>query len=414
MHASNIESRNHGRAEDCAKQFAGRTIAVTGAGGAIGRRLTPWLVARGASVVAVGRDPARLSSHLAGVETCSWDDFHRRIRRGDVDAIVDLAVINSNAAAGIDEFRSANVDRVRDLASAARDTGVRCIVAISSFHAADPDNRTAYASSKRALEEWAQSDEGGICRVVILPKIVFESGSGWRGFVWRGLASAKPAAFFDDAAQAIGAALQVEALPDRRIWVQSRGDHAGYAFVSRMVDLTFAILVLALLGWTMIVIATLVRIDSRGPAIFRQQRVGRGESLFVLYKFRTMALGTRQAGTHELGASSITRLGKFLRRTKLDELPQAWNILRGELALVGPRPCLPVQDELVAERRVHGVFSMRPGLTGLAQVNGIDMSDPRELVRWEVTYMRIRGLLLDLRIVWQTFVGRGGGDRVRQ
>jgi O-antigen biosynthesis protein WbqP len=128
--------------------------------------------------------------------------------------------------------------------------------------------------------------------------------------------------------------------------------------------------VLWLIGW----------FDTRAP-LFRQERVGRHQQPFVLVKFRTMRPDTASVATHLADASAVTPFGRFLRRTKLDELPQLWNVLRGDMSLVGPRPCLFNQHELIAERVARGVFDVRPGITGLAQVQGIDMSTPELLAR---------------------------------
>jgi O-antigen biosynthesis protein WbqP len=118
--------------------------------------------------------------------------------------------------------------------------------------------------------------------------------------------------------------------------------------------------------------------DTRSP-LFRQERVGRHQKPFTLVKFRTMEKDTASVASHLASASAITPFGRFLRRTKLDELPQLWNVLKGDMSLVGPRPCLFNQEELIAEREARGVYQARPGITGLAQVNGIDMSTPRLL-----------------------------------
>lgn len=339
-------------------------------------------------------------------------DFPKLIARGDVDAVIDLAVVNSDARVTREEVMAVNHDRVLEQMALARTHGVRRYIVPSSYHAADPDNSSAYASSKRELEDAFQRDERGIGRVVILPKIVIGEGGGAGGLGWRGLAAVKPAAFIPAVQEAVADALDPRRSDTTPIWVESVGHNRCYAGVSRALDVIVALGIIVALGWAMVLLAIAVRRDSPGPAIFRQRRVGRGEAPFTLLKFRTMAVGTREAGTHEVAAAHVTRIGQFLRRTKLDELPQAFNILRGDLALVGPRPCLFMQTELVERRRAAGIFTLRPGLTGLAQVNGIDMSNPEELVRWELTYLRIRGLLLDHRILWQTFVGRGSGDKV--
>lgn len=161
-------------------------------------------------------------------------------------------------------------------------------------------------------------------------------------------------------------------------------------------------LVLWLLGWR----------DTRSP-LFRQERVGCQQRPFTLVKFRTMRPDTASVATHLAEASAVTPFGRFLRRTKLDELPQLWNVLKGEMSLVGPRPCLLNQEELIAERQKRGVFEVRPGITGLAQVNGIDMSEPARLA--EVDERMIRTLTLKdyFQYLVLTVTGKGSGDRVR-
>jgi O-antigen biosynthesis protein WbqP len=126
-----------------------------------------------------------------------------------------------------------------------------------------------------------------------------------------------------------------------------------------------------------------------------------------------MYLNTGDAPSHETKASAITPVGHFLRRTKLDELPQLWNILKGEMSFVGPRPCLPSQVELIAARRRRGVYAIRPGITGVAQVAGVDMSDPERLAKLDAVYLAEYSLMTDLRLIMATLFGAGRGDRVR-
>lgn len=179
-------------------------------------------------------------------------------------------------------------------------------------------------------------------------------------------------------------------------------------------DRILAALGLLLLWPFLVIIGLAIRLDSPGPALHIQLRVGQRETIFDLYKFRTMHVGTPQAASHEIDMPSVTRLGRTLRRTKLDELPQLINVLRGEMAFVGPRPCLPTQTELIEERRRLGVDSLRPGITGVAQVAGIDMSLPEQLARMDSTYLNQRGLRTDLRLILQTIAGAGRGDRVKE
>lgn len=157
-----------------------------------------------------------------------------------------------------------------------------------------------------------------------------------------------------------------------------------------------------------------VRLTSPGPGIFSQRRVGRHGAPFYCHKLRTMRTETPEVPSHEAAVSFVTPLGRFLRRTKLDELPQLYNVLRGEMSFVGPRPCLPTQVELIREREQRSLFELRPGITGLAQIRGIDMSDPRRLAEIDAEYANSASLQGDLRILMATvFKGAGRGDRLR-
>lgn len=185
-----------------------------------------------------------------------------------------------------------------------------------------------------------------------------------------------------------------------------------YLATKRVFDLTVSICGLILSSPILFVAVVAIRATSRGAAIFAQERVGRHENPFTCYKLRTMKAGTRQAGTHEVSSSSVTRVGKFLRAAKLDELPQLWNVMTGEMSLVGPRPCLPVQSELIEERRARGVFEVLPGITGLSQVEGIDMSSPRRLAERDGDYLQSHSFWGDVALIFRTLIGHGGGDRI--
>lgn len=183
--------------------------------------------------------------------------------------------------------------------------------------------------------------------------------------------------------------------------------------IKRVFDISAALIGLVLAAPVMLVLMLLVRRNSPGPAIFAQTRVGHLEVPFTCYKLRTMYENTGDKPTHEVGSMNVTPLGAFLRRTKLDELPQLFNVLKGELSLVGPRPCLATQAELIDARRRAGVFACRPGITGLAQIRGVDMSDPAKLALLDRDYVRSQSLLGDVRIILATVTGSGMGiDRV--
>lgn len=177
-------------------------------------------------------------------------------------------------------------------------------------------------------------------------------------------------------------------------------------------DVTAAFLGLCVTLPFLLVLGLMVRLTSPGPAIFVQPRLGRGERVFNCYKLRTMRAGTPAAATHLVSAASVTRIGHMLRRLKLDELPQLWNVIRGDMSLVGPRPGLPSQTELLIARRKHGVLAVRPGITGPGQVEGVDMSEPDRLAVLDATYAENPTVWAYLRFVILTLLGRGQGDRV--
>lgn len=151
-----------------------------------------------------------------------------------------------------------------------------------------------------------------------------------------------------------------------------------------------------------------------GSPLFRQERAGRYQKPFILVKFRTMRPDTASVATHLADASAVTKLGFFLRRTKLDELPQLWNVLKGEMSLVGPRPCLFNQTELIAERASRGVFNTRPGITGLAQISGVDMSTPKLLAETDALMLKNMSMVAYFKYIFKTVTGSGSGDSIKR
>jgi O-antigen biosynthesis protein WbqP len=180
----------------------------------------------------------------------------------------------------------------------------------------------------------------------------------------------------------------------------------------RILDIVLSTLGLLVMLPLLAVLALIGLFDTGSP-LFRQQRVGRFQKPFTLVKFRTMHPDTVSVATHHADASAITPFGRFLRRTKLDELPQLWNVFKGDMSLVGPRPCLFSQAELIAERAQRGVFDARPGITGLAQVNQIDMSTPKLLAETDAKMIETLTLTAYFRYIFTTIFGKGAGDRVR-
>lgn len=180
----------------------------------------------------------------------------------------------------------------------------------------------------------------------------------------------------------------------------------------RLFDVILAAMGLLMLMPLMIIIAIVGWLDNRSP-LFWQKRVGRFKQEFVLVKFRTMKVDTADVASHLANRSAITPVGHFLRRTKLDELPQLWNVLKGEMSLVGPRPCLFNQHQLIDARQRKGVLDVRPGITGLAQLNHIDMSTPELLSETDAEMLKNLNIRAYFKYLIMTISGGGRGDRVK-
>jgi O-antigen biosynthesis protein WbqP len=176
--------------------------------------------------------------------------------------------------------------------------------------------------------------------------------------------------------------------------------------VKRLFDLSLALFVSVILVMPVLLVAAAVRITSSGPALYWSYRVGRLNTIFKMPKFRSMRLGTPAVATHLLADphAHLTPIGSFLRKSSLDELPQLWSILVGDMSFVGPRPALFNQHDLIALRTQHGVETLMPGLTGWAQVNGRDELPIPKKVLFDVEYLEHHSLAFDLRILWMTFV----------
>ena len=160
-------------------------------------------------------------------------------------------------------------------------------------------------------------------------------------------------------------------------------------------------------------IFVMLLVESSSP-IFRQTRVGKDKIEFVMFKFRSMRRGTKDLSTHLINYDAITPMGRFLRQSKLDELPQLWNVFRGHMSFVGPRPCLPNQLELIKQRDDRGIFAVRPGITGLAQISKVDMSDPKHLAKLDSEMLDSFSVGLYLYCIVSTVLGKYIGNRFRE
>ncbi|MGE0581152.1 MAG: sugar transferase [Steroidobacteraceae bacterium] len=170
----------------------------------------------------------------------------------------------------------------------------------------------------------------------------------------------------------------------------------------RFLDLVIAVVLLLLLSPLFALTAIAIRLEDGGQSIFRQRRVGRDGAVFTIYKFRSMPMGTPSVPSASGTTLKVTRVGWFIRRTNIDELPQLWNVLRGDMSLIGPRPALLSQTSLLESRHQRGITRLRPGLTGLAQVNAYDGMPEDEKLRWEERYANSVSLTRDITILLRT------------
>lgn len=398
-------------------------IVMTGASGFVGSQLVPLFTARGAELLLTGRDPGALAQRFPGIATCGYADLASRAK--GFDLLIHAAVANSDSTLPEAEIWAANVDLVASVMQAAAAAGVGHVVHLSSFHALDGENGSAYARSKRASLD-VVANAPVVAKTVISMPLVY--GTQWAGklsalnrlplalarALFRPLAALKPTLAVSTLADRLWRIGKGEPTPPTLVLADDMDANGWYRFGKMLIDVGFALAVILLLGWALLLVWLAVKLQSPGPGIFAQQRVGRHGKVFTCYKFRTMAVGTRNAGTHEVSASTITRLGGFLRRTKIDELPQVVNILRNEMSLVGPRPCLPSQADVVAARQAENVLRLLPGITGLAQIRNVDMSTPHALALADAEYGVTRSLLLDVKIILATLLGKGQGDKVRR
>lgn len=184
----------------------------------------------------------------------------------------------------------------------------------------------------------------------------------------------------------------------------------GHRRGKRLFDLLVAIGLTPVAIPVCLIAAIPILFETHASPFFRQVRVGQNGVPFSILKLRTMSPGTREGASHEVGVATLLKSGRIYRRLKIDELPQLWNVLNGTMSLVGPRPHLPSQVVLTEERLRRGVLAMKPGITGVSQVAGLDMSDPHRLAKADAAYLGAWSLGKDIEILWQTVAGRGNGD----
>lgn len=392
-------------------------IAISGASGFLGSELIPIFEQKNFDLLLLGRETNKLRKkykHHKVMSYKQWDNFE-----GKIDLFINLAAENNQSSANLQQFNSVNFELMITLADRAASIGTKRFVNFSSFHALDNFNATSYAISKRRAADALKLKHPKFATTVYVPYIY---GTRWSGrlillnnfptsisvpifYVFKSL---EPVVNVNEISDFL---LMNKISEPTKLLSDNMADNKFYAYTKRMVDITLALTLLFAFWWLLIIIAIAIKIDSKGPVIFIQTRVGRDNASFNCYKFRTMRQNSPERATHDSDASLITRLGGSLRKTKIDELPQLFNVLKNNMSFVGPRPSLLSQTRLIRERSKFGVHEMKPGISGWAQVNQIDMRDPLKLAKKDYEYKLMRSTLFDFRIMLLTLSGRGQGDK---
>ncbi len=392
-------------------------IVITGASGFVGQNIVPMLAESNHNLLLVGRNKGKLQGLYPSIAITDYDNL--AVAAKGFDCIVHLAAMVRDNGEEYSAFEEANINLLQKVADAALKACVPVFINLQTMGLYDNN----YTKTKLLGEKILASYKSLHVVSIVLPAVVGKEFNGKLYFLnfvpkvlqevlFKLLSSLRPTVHTNNIARAIEG-LQKSKQDVKLILSDRQKGNWFFAFIKRSVDLSFAFFVIVFLWWLLIITWLVIKLSSKGSAIFAQQRIGKDGKQFTCYKFRTMNIGTKQAGTHEVAANNITKIGHFLRKTKIDELPQIWNILKNELSLVGPRPCLPMQKELITQRKKRGVFDVKPGITGWAQIKGVDMSDPKHLAELDAEYLDLQSLILDIKIILATIIGRGQGDKVR-
>lgn len=397
-------------------------LLITGASGFVASQIIPHLQAGGAELLLIGRNAAALK---AAYPDCSSGDYNAwDSLANDVDAVVHLAAKNNDKGGEADSFFEANTALLEDTLGKTKASGIPLLIFTSSLHTRpETGAKSDYALSKRAAEDLLSAEIRLPVKIYQLAAVHGEVFAGNLAIITRFpkplqplllqlLAAIRPTLHAKRLADEILNAV-ADARSEQKILTDEQRGNIVFSFFKRSIDLLFVAAIVVFLFWLIALVWIAVKLTSQGPGIFAQKRVGLHGRAFTCYKFRTMQQGTKQAGTHELSQTCLTPIGAVLRKTKIDEFPQIVNIIKGEMSLIGPRPCLTSQTELIEARRKLGVLDVRPGISGLSQIRNIDMSTPIKLAHSDAEYIALRTIPLELKIIVTTALGGGQGDKTR-
>jgi lipopolysaccharide/colanic/teichoic acid biosynthesis glycosyltransferase len=399
-----------------------KKILVTGATGFLGSQLTVGLENHNVDLILAGRNEYKLKQAYPKHLVISYDNLDSYSEK--IDVVVHLAVLNNNSKGKQAEFQNANVDLFKKILSFCRKNNVSKVINLSSFHIYG-DKLDPYSTTKREAHRLAKEHHSTHIINIICPFIYSTPFQGKLSLFNKLPVLIKRPSF--TVVSALKSLIHIDVViceiikqlsnhnSEKDILLADDKDsNIVYFIFKKIVNYGLSISALSILMIPMVFIWLLVKMTSKGPGIFIQNRIGLKGKQFKLYKFRTMKVDTKNMGTHFASSSDITKLGSLLRRTKLDELPQLFNILLGDMELIGPRPGLPEQQDLTDFRRKKNIYDVVPGITGYSQVNQVDMSAPQTLAEWDSRYIKLRSISFDVSILIQTFLGKGGGDKVKK
>lgn len=396
-------------------------IIVTGASGFVGGLIVPELNKKDIKMLLVGRCANKLKKIYGEYNICEYEELEKFAK--NYDCIIHLATFNNTKKSNYDKARKENLEIFKKVFEIAKLHNL-FFFNFSSTHSLDLNYKTVYAESKREIEKHINSTNYCRTKTIYMPFIYGKKMSGkleilniFPNYISRIIlyffSALKPTVHIQTIINYLLKSNKETKI--KKLIILSDNISKNYIFFisKRFLDLIFSFTVFIILWWLFILIWLLVKLETPGPGIIFQKRVGKNGKIFNCLKFRTMKSGVKQAPTHQMSFNDLTFFGAFLRKTKLDELPQIFNIILNEMSLVGPRPCLVIQNELIAKRKEFHILDIKPGVTGFAQINKVDMSDIYKITQFDFIYMKTQSILNDFKILIKTFFGAGNIDNIK-
>jgi len=394
-------------------------IIITGATGFLGQHLVNNLKNTDVDLILVGRNVKIFEKLFPGITSCHYTDL-LKIGKG-ADIIIHLAVANNDQTLMLHDFMKTNVYLFNEILDIASIISVKKVINLTSLHIfSNKENNYVY-SKRKALEIFKKFKK--IVKInIFCPAIYSDKFKGklkilnffpgvTKKLAFSILSAFVPVISVDSVIECVIKEIFNNKSISKSIYIADDKDkNLTYKLFKNTLDFGFVFVVICFFWWLLLIGWLGVKLFSKGPGVFKQERIGKDGKFFICYKLRTMHLGTKNKGSSQILPGEITKIGKIFRKTKLDELPQIFNIIKNELSLIGPRPGLPMQKDLYFERNSLEILSVKPGITGYAQINNVDMSDPKKLAEWDKKYIVMRSIILDLKIFTKTLLGKGFGD----